>query len=259
MAHIMFTHLPVNQKSRFRFTTFKDWISRPASCALCEQSLDANVDTLFCHYCQQALPSVHQPCYQCGLELPAYQGSGKHRCGACLSTSPVQQRCVSPLSYLFPVPDLVSEIKFHQRFHVVKALSHYFSEYCAQKYQQDYLPQLILPVPLHPQRAFTRGFNQAYLFSHVISKSMNIPAHDTYLKRIKHTSTQRTLDIKMRKRNVKQAFALAKPIPVNIKHVAIFDDVITTGATIDSVSKALQKTHIERIDFWSLARTPKSL
>src|SRR5690606_5809917 len=130
--------------------------------------------------------------------------------------------------------------KFHQRFHVVKALSLYFSEYCAQQYQQDCLPQLILPVPLHPQRAFTRGFNQAYLFIHLISKRMNTPAHDTYLKRIKHTSTQRTLDIKMRKRNVKQAFALAKPIPVNIKHVAIFDDVITTGATIDSIAKTLQ-------------------
>ncbi len=254
----MFTENPVNQKSKIWFTTLIDWISRPSRCALCEQSLSAEENSLFCRYCSDALPRAQQPCFQCGLELPAHQGSGIHRCGTCLTSSPIQERCLSPLLYEFPVPDLVSEIKFHQRFHVVKALCSYFSDYCAEQYQQaDNLPELILPVPLHPDRAFTRGFNQAHLLSHYIGKQMHIAVSDGYLKRVKRTPSQRALDIRKRKQNVKQAFALAKPLPEGIKHIALFDDVITTGATLESVARVLKKAGVERIDFWSLARTPK--
>lgn len=232
-------------------------------CALCQRLKSA--EQAFCQSCESILPRIHYACFRCGIDLPEQAlhntlNHNKHTpskiiCGDCLANNPVQYRSLSAFSYRFPIPELIGEIKFHQQLYALKPLAQVFSEYCLAHYAQDQLPECIVPVPLHPHREFTRGFNQSLLFAKALSPGIGIPIDNAWMKRQRPTASQMQLNLKARENNLRAAFTAITHR--RYRHIAIFDDVMTTGATMRSLAKSIPEAGLCRIDFWSLARTPK--
>lgn len=115
------------------------------------------------------------------------------------------------------------------------------------------LPDLILPCPLHPRRYRSRGFNQAAVVAAELGRSLNIPVDYALCARTKAMPPQTGLDRATRLKNLKDAFVLNARPP---RHVAIVDDVVTTGATTDHLARTLKAAGAEFVSVWALARTP---
>jgi ComF family protein len=116
---------------------------------------------------------------------------------------------------------------------------------------------LLLPVPLARRRLRERGFNQAGLLARWLSRQLAIACDERLLLRSRETPAQQGLDAKARRRNLRQAFA---PLPTGAVaglHVAVVDDVLTTGATAQAVAQVLHKGGARRVDIYCLARTAK--
>lgn len=118
-------------------------------------------------------------------------------------------------------------------------------------------PDALLPVPLARKRLRERGYNQAAMLAGWIGKHMEIPVDERQLLRIKETPAQQGLDARARKRNLQGAFALRNPAALRGKHVALVDDVLTTGATANGIARLLVDAGAARVDVYCLARTPR--
>ncbi len=113
-------------------------------------------------------------------------------------------------------------------------------------------PQLIVPVPLHPTRFQQRGFNQAIEIARPISKNLGIPIAPKLCVRSRETPAQSGLSARQRAINIKHAFEIGQAVEVD--HVAILDDVVTTGATVTELSRVLRNAGIKKIEIWACAR-----
>jgi ComF family protein len=115
------------------------------------------------------------------------------------------------------------------------------------------LPTLITPVPLHWRNQWSRGFNQSAFFSHALSKYLDIK-HFEYSRRIKWTKPQKALSQKERIKSLRNSFLVTKPL--NGESIVIVDDVMTTGATVNTLAKELKRAGAGEVSVWVLARTP---
>jgi ComF family protein len=124
-----------------------------------------------------------------------------------------------------------------------------------QQEKPQALPQLILPVPLHRRRLSQRGYNQALEMAKPLARALGVPCRHDVLHRRRHTDAQTGLDAVERRRNLRAAFALREDA-VLPAHVAILDDVFTTGTTLSECARVLKRAGVERVDVWALARAP---
>jgi ComF family protein len=149
-------------------------------------------------------------------------------------------------------------IRFKQKgdFVAGKSLSELFSKAVLNHYRQQHLPlpDMIAPVPLHWTSQWQRGFNHAIEFTHGISLALSIPTFKA-LKRVRATPPQKGLDKKARLANLQQSFSITARL--NGEHIAIVDDVMTTGATANTLAHALKAAGAGKVSIWVLARTPK--
>lgn len=157
---------------------------------------------------------------------------------------------IAPFSYEEPIRSLITDLKFNGKLKYAKL----FGELLSQKIIQNGapFPSLIIPVPLHSKRLKERGFNQTIEIGKIIGKNLKIPLDNESLIRIKNTQAQSDLKSEARQANVKNAFALNKKIAAH--HVAILDDVLTTGATLRSVCETLKNNGVNKITIWCVAR-----
>lgn len=141
-------------------------------------------------------------------------------------------------------------MKYHRQLTVADL----FGSLLANKIQHNdaALPELIIPIPLHPQRLQQRGYNQAIEISRPLSKRLNIPLDIKCAKRQRNTTPQFDLPPEQRNKNLRNAFEIIHPIQA--KHVAVVDDVMTTGSTVSSFSQALLDAGVTRVDIWACAR-----
>ena len=120
-------------------------------------------------------------------------------------------------------------------------------------------PEIIIPVPLHKKRLKERGFNQSVQIALPISKKLDIKINTSICRRIKNTKAQSLISVEKRKNNVKNAFEVnfksRKPRDLKSKHIAIIDDVITTGNTVKNLKKTLLDAGFSKIDVWCCAKT----
>ncbi len=116
------------------------------------------------------------------------------------------------------------------------------------------LPDLIIPIPLHHQRLRERGFNQAIEIIRDPSHSLGIPLVRTEARRTRSTPAQMGLDATERKTNLKGAFEFTGSFAG--KHIALFDDVVTTGSTMVAATQAVKAAGATSVDLWALAYTP---
>jgi ComF family protein len=118
-------------------------------------------------------------------------------------------------------------------------------------------PDCLLPVPMARKRLRERGYNQALMLARWLSSDLNIAYDEHLLLRPHETVAQQALDAKTRKRNLLGAFALAPDAQVQGRHLALVDDVLTTGATAHSLARLLMNAGARQVDVYCLARTPK--
>ncbi len=215
----------------------------PRHCVLC--GLFSGSENL-CPPCAAELPYNTCACARCGLPLPAQPDKV---CGACLNKPPPWDDTVAGLKYQFPVDQLVCRFKYNRNLACGQALGGVLLEIIHNK--SGPRPQAIVPVPLHRSRLFTRTFNQALMLAHQLSRPLEIPVHHALLIRTRRTRAQSGLDSSQRRKNVRGAFACYRH---DLKHVAIVDDVMTTGRTLEECTRSLKRAGAESVTAWVAAR-----
>ncbi|MDE1463128.1 ComF family protein [Spartinivicinus poritis] len=150
---------------------------------------------------------------------------------------------------------MIHQYKFNGKLICGQALTTLLREKLISTYTGEPWPELIIPTPLHRKRELQRGFNQALLIAKQLSKQLNIPLHRHLIRRHKKTSAQTGLSAKERQTNIRHAFQLtSQPLP---SHLALVDDVVTTGTTVNEVSRLLKDAGVQKVDIWCIAKTPK--
>ena len=138
-----------------------------------------------------------------------------------------------------------------------KALAQLFAQRVAAHYAQQHLslPDYLIAVPLHWRRQWQRGFNQAQWLTDHLAQHLNI--HALYpVKKTTATRAQEQLSRKQRLRNVAHRFRITRAFTPT-SSIAIVDDVMTTGATANSLAKTLKQAGVSNVSVWALARTPQ--
>ena len=219
----------------------------PASCVLCGAS---GAD--FCAACLADLDApLASSCHQCGLSLPDITPAA--RCGACLREAPVFERTLMAALYRPPFDQLVLALKFHAQL----AFAPMFAELLARRVRHHQLPRpdLILPVPLSVERLAERGFNQAMEIARPLARRLGVPVRDAAV-RLRHTPPQASLPVEERQHNIRNAFHI--PVELSGQVVAVVDDVMTTGATLNDMARALKQAGARSVVNLVVTRTPLS-
>lgn len=217
----------------------------PSNC-LCCGILNSQ---LICQDCQSTLPWRGHACIQCGCELVS---AIKTHCGTCLKNPPLWDRLLAPWRYEAPLPQLIHRMKFNFSPQLAGFLGK-LAIPLLQAYHELDPVDLIVPVPLHRLRIAKRCYNQAEWIARTLAKGLNCPLNTHHLRRTRHTRAQAKLELPVaRHANTQAAFCLIKPVPA--QHVALVDDVVTTGATIKACIHAWQAVSPARFSVWCLAR-----
>lgn len=236
-----------------RFLYCLDQVLSP-SCFLCQQSLKADKQSVygFCRNCQPLLEAPKHSCQQCGLPL----NTSAPRCGRCLTSPPAFDACISGWLYQEPLKSLLHQFKYEACWGLGRQLSRLF---CHQQRQrlQNIKVDLALPVPMFYQRQQQRGHNHAEVICKLLSKQESWPQKPHLLMRHKATTALYELTLKERQQELKHAFRLTSTTALPA-HIALIDDVITSAATMNEISKLLKQHGCQHVTIISLARTPRS-
>lgn len=218
----------------------------PYHCILCKE--DTQRSKLLCETCEQDLPMIDFSCSRCAIPMPYAT-----LCGTCLQDPPPYHTTHALYLYELPVTKLILELKFHQALLHANLFGKLLAEHIKTVwYLEKPLPTVIIPMPLHADRLKKRGFNQAVEIARTLASELKLPQDYASFLRVKPTQPQSTLTIQARKANLNKAFLMKKPF--NHQHVAVVDDVITTGSTVREFCQLLKKAGVTTIDVWCVAR-----
>ena len=226
-----------------RWDYFLDWLI-PMRCVVCDQTY-----SVLCAACGDVLQSPEPACLGCAMPLPTTQPLTA-RCPQCFHMPLPLDDVHAALIYQWPVNDLICRFKFHHDF----ACGRILADIMANRAVNWSRPEAIVPIPLHPHRLRHRGYDQALLLARSVAKRCHIPCR-TLLDRTQHTAPQSHLSAHARQKNVRGIFAL-HPQRHNIayEHIALIDDVMTTGATVSAAARCLRQRGVARVDAWICAR-----
>jgi ComF family protein len=218
--------------NRFTQAIFKQ------NCLLCDIATSNSIG--ICSDCSSELPySPVSSCLQCGL------GSNGLVCGSCLNAAPDFDVTRAVFTYAFPIDAMMQRYKYGDALH----LSRTFGQFLTEKVNVNSV-DLIIPMPMHPARIKERSFNQALEIAKVFGKEK---LDYTSAIRQKLTPPQASLPLKERVKNIKGAFAVNGNLAG--KRIAIVDDVMTTGASLNELAKTLKKAGANHVQCWVIART----
>lgn len=172
-------------------------------------------------------------------------------CGRCLRRPPAVDSALALFEYRFPVDRVLLRFKFAGDL----AAGRWLGERLAAVVGEAPLPDLLVVPPIEAARLRQRGFNQALQVAKVVAARHGLELDRDALRRTRTAAPQSTLGGRERRLNLRGAFACRRRF--DRRHVAIVDDVMTTGATIDAVARALREAGAARVDAWIVARTPE--
>ncbi len=208
-------------------------------CILC----GAPSHDVWCNACDAALPCLSSAhCPVCAL--PTFDGL---ICGQCLQQAPHFKRTLAVYAYAFPLNKLVLALKYGEKFHLAELLG------AKLAHRVTLRPDCVVAMPLHPTRLQQRGFNQSLQLARGIARQLSLPLLPWACQRIRYTASQSTLPWKERDKNVRKAFKCSAE--VSGRHVAIVDDVMTTGSTLNELALALLNAGASEVSVWVVART----
>lgn len=237
---------PVNRSG---FAKVDGWLRRATNglfagvCVVCGEAADPARG--LCPECEGALPWNRSACARCGLPLPLPAAA----CGTCLREAPPFTATQAIWRYRFPLDLLLPRFKFHDDLAAGAVIARGMVEVLRGAKR----PEAIVPVPLHRQRLRERGYDQALELAKIVSRRLELPLLADGLHRTLPTKAQTGLDADARRRNLRGAFVarVLRPWP---RHVALIDDVMTTGATLREATRALRAAGVERVNVWVAAR-----
>lgn len=145
-------------------------------------------------------------------------------------------------------------LKFHQGLLEARLLGTLLAEAVVVEYRDQALPDVLVPVPLSLRRLAARGHNQALSLANIIGRRLGRPVKRRHVRRVHHGVPQRTLSRKERLNNLTDAFASR---PWQGERVAVIDDVITTGATLEALAGTLLAAGAGEVHGWCATRTPE--
>lgn len=216
----------------------------PLTCEICHFPLERQTPpSWYCLHCAVYFEPTLR-CQQCGLPMLTKDET----CGACLASPPPWHRLYCVGDYQPPLSQIVHKFKYERQFWHSSKLVHLLSQ------RVDRLPEVITCVPLHWQRYWWRGFNQSELLAVDLAKSLGIEFQPLF-RRTRSTPQQQGLTKQERQRNLRDAFVLRYISPPS--HVAIVDDVVTTGSTVTHLCQLLLEAGVKTIDIYCVCRTPE--
>ncbi len=211
-------------------------------CVLCGSM---SHEGLWCKACEQVLPYLQTPlCELCALPIP----DGK-MCGHCLTHPPKFSRSRAVYAYTFPINKLIQNLKYGDQLALADALA----KQLLLKIERENLPDVIIPMPLHPNKLKQRGYNQAMLLAKKLAAELQIKLLDHACERVRDTISQSTLPFKERGKNMRGAFICN--VDLSGKKIALVDDVMTSGASLNALAAALKKCGAMDVQTWVIART----
>jgi ComF family protein len=212
------------------------------TCILCGASAMGH---RLCRPCASHLPRLSSSvCKTCAVPVPAGD-----MCGACLTRAPRIDAVQAAFVYTFPVDALIQAYKYRGDLSLTRS----FAEALAQVARESV--DVIVPMPLADARLRERGFNQANELARHIGRLHGIPVAIDGCRKVRHTTPQAALPWSERSRNVRGAFVCDADVAG--KRVAIVDDVMTTGATLNELAKNIKRAGAARVVGWVVARALK--
>jgi ComF family protein len=198
---------------------------------------------LLCDGCEADLPRLAaNHCDTCALPITA--GT---RCGACLAHPPAYDHVCAPFTYAFPLDALVRGLKYRGVLAVAPLLGGAIAT------SVDERPAVLIPMPLAGERLRERGFNQSQEIARHVAKLSGVPLLAQACRRVRNTPPQAALPWKERAKNIRNAFVC--DVDFSGKHVAVVDDVMTTGATLNELARNLKQAGAARVSGLIAART----
>ncbi len=240
-------------------------LSIPQDCLFCAQPL-SNGEWGLCSSCKNDLRRPKMACSLCLIPLDCHRQEAATTpliCGQCLLHPPAYDRCCISALYQPPISHLIARYKYSASFHCGRLLARLMADAIIEKSPAP-LPTCIVPVPLHWSRQLSRGFNQSTLLAHQVRASLRqhyylersaMPVASHFLKRRAQTQSQVTQGAQGRLSNVRGAFELCSGVALP-ESLAIVDDVVTTGATVNEIASILKRAGVQRVEVWAAARTP---
>ncbi len=254
--------IPADWASTAKLANLANWL--PSQCEVCRRW---NPERL-CADCRARHAAPCPRCVRCGLRT----GLVVAACGECLRDSPPFHRTHCAVDYAFPWAQLLQAFKFEGHEDLARPLA----QMLAQAVRQDRdvlgdrtaeagtaggpaaLPDLLLPVPLSSERLRQRGYNQAWELARRLGPMLQLPARADLLQRSQHGAAQSGLSREQRQRNLGRTFQVPAAATAVLagRHVALVDDVMTTGATARAAAAVLIGAGVASVEVWVLARTP---
>lgn len=220
----------------------------PQTCLLCGSTAHNNSVGL-CTDCQKGLPSLPSSCFRCANPLADLDPDTPQLCGSCLQHPPAFDATLAAFPYQLPIDSLIQGLKFRQQLSSGRVLATLLADFLQQ---HNASAECIIPVPLHAKRLRQRGFNQALELARPVARRLGIPIDNRLCQRRHNTETQSSLPVNKRRQNVRNAFIVTQPC--DYRHVAIVDDVMTSGHTANALATTLKQHGVEKVSVWTCAR-----
>jgi ComF family protein len=226
----------------------------PALCPVCEATLATGRRDPLCGACWGAIDRLGPPaCEPCGRPLPALEPVATlvDRCGRCLGEAPAWDWARAAADYAGVAREAVHALKFRGKRALARPLAALLLEVWGPRLRSEAIDALV-PVPLGLARERERGFNQAALVAERLGAALGVPVRPRWLARTRATQPQTDLGAVDRRANVRGAFVADTAVAG--RHVAVVDDVLTTGATAAECTRVLRAAGAARVGVLTVAR-----
>lgn len=224
----------------------------PGQCLICRRWQGAKL----CSACVGLWLHPVARCPRCAIDLPdATPANGEPACPLCEDQSPEFDRAVCAVHYTAPWSPLLARLKFQTGTALAKPLGDLLAQAVAPRLSGV---NLVVPIPLSRRRLIERGYNQSWLLASHAARKLKLEARYDLLTRPVHTDRLMAMSAEERQQHIADAFALTQQglrlVPG--RDIAIVDDVMTTGATLNAAARTLIEAGARSVSAWVVARTP---
>lgn len=224
----------------------------PRSCAACGKPA-GDAARYLCWDCLATLPVIEAPFCSCCGDPVEGEITRDYICSFCVDRAPSFDCARSAIRFRGAVKEVLHGFKYSNATHLEQDLATLLHACVRTHFSQERFDAVTF-VPLHPAKERVRTYNQARLLAGRLAGLMEIPLARGSLTRLRETGTQTHLSMKERARNVAGAFAVRCPEWVEGRSFLLVDDVMTTGATVNEISRVLKSAGASKVCVATVAR-----